>query len=133
MNWDDAVAYCGGLVLCGFPAGNWHLPTISELRSLIRGCPDTMTGGACGVTDSCLGDDLCWSWECRSCLRSGGPGSDGCYWDPTVSGDCSMWYWSSSSYAVDASYAWYVSFYIGSVNHFVKTIAFGVRCVRRRP
>ena len=81
MNWDDAVAHCNGLVLCGYPAGSWHLPTISELRSFIRGCPDTMTGGACGVTDSCLDYDLCWGSACRSCLLSGGPGPEGCYWD----------------------------------------------------
>ena len=131
-NWDDAMSYCNGLSLCGYPAGSWHLPTISELRSFIRGCPGTVTGGACGVTDSCL-DSSCWSSAaCNRCSWLGGPDSDGCYWDSTVGGDC-YWYWSSSSYAESTFLAWVVNFTGGSVNGLGKTVPLDVRCVRREP
>ncbi|MBI5487471.1 MAG: DUF1566 domain-containing protein [Deltaproteobacteria bacterium] len=130
-NWDDAVAYCNGLSLCGYPAGSWHLPTISELRSFIRGCPDTMVGGGCRVTDSCLGSG-CHSSSCYSCTPLSGPGTGGCYWSPGVSGPC-VSYWSSSSYAGGVSGAWSVSFYNGYVDGYDKTSTHYVRCVRRGP
>jgi hypothetical protein len=130
-NWDDAVAYCDGLTVCGNPSGAWHLPTISESRSFIRGCVGTVTGGACGVTDTCLGS-VCYSSSCYSCSSLGGPGAGGCYWAPGVSGRCSG-YWSSSSYAGGASNAWVVSFYSGYVDNYGKTNTGFVRCVRRGP
>jgi hypothetical protein len=126
-DWAEAVAYCDGLTVCGYPAGAWHLPTISELRSFIRGCPDTVTGGACGVTDSCL-DPGCDSSSC-SCPSLGG----GCSWAAGVTGTCELPYWSSSSYAGGASSAWFVDFTSGSVAGIVKDITGSVRCVRRGP
>ena len=131
MNWWDAVAYCDGLSLAGYGPGSWHLPTISELRSLIRGCPGTETGGACGVTDSCTGDG-CWNYDCWECDWRGGPRTDGCYWPAGFRGECS-WFWSSSSSAGSASNAWLVVFYDGSVYYADKTDAGYVRCVRRGP
>jgi hypothetical protein len=131
-DWHEAVAYCDGLDLGGYSLGSWRLPTISELRSLIRGCPKTETGGECGVTDSCLGDG-CWNYNCWECAFEGGPGAGGAYW-PTEVGGSGRWYWSSSSsYAGDSSAAWYVNFYVGYVYYDGKSSTDYVRCVRGGP
>ena len=53
--------------------------------------------------------------------------------DPAISPafDCqSGKYWSSSSYADDSSYAWYVGFYSGGTGWACKTNSLFVRCVR---
>jgi hypothetical protein len=132
-NWDAAVAYCNGLSLGGHGPGSWHLPNIDELRSLVRGCPDIETGGACRVTEACLGDG-CYDSACypADCGALGGPGAGGCYWPAGPGGPC-LWYWSSSSYAGGASYAWLVDFYNGYVDRNVKIGTHYVRCVRRGP
>jgi hypothetical protein len=130
-SWDDAVAYCDSLALGG--REDWHLPTISELRSLIRGCPATETGGSCGVTDSCTGDG-CGSWgSCAGCSYLGGPGAGGSYWPPELTAHDYGWFWSSSSYAGGAFYACYVGFYYGGVYYSVRTGTVYVRCVRSGP
>ena len=129
--WEDAVSYCDGLSLCGYPAGSWHLPTISELRSLIRGCPGTERGGACGLTDSCP-DYSCFTALCLGCSYRLGPGGEGCYWDAGLMGTC--WaYWSSSLDAGGSYYAWYVGFHYGYVRDPHSLLAHYARCVRSGP
>ena len=88
----DAKTLCANLSLCGFD--DWALPTIDELRSLVRGCPNGLTGGACGVTNSCLVDTC--DANCVACDNMLGP-SSGCYQDPQLGGPCGG-YWSLSTY-----------------------------------
>ena len=129
-SWDSAVSYCAGLSLAGHAAGDWRLPTISELRTFIRGCPATESGGACGVIDSCL-DDLC-NHDCGGCGGGSGPGAGGCHWDPAIEGECT-WYWSSSSCAADPSHAWGVQFDAATVEHQDKGVGYFLRCVHPGP
>ena len=111
-NWFDALKYCEGLSQKG--QHDWRLPSISELRSLIRGCGKTETEGECGVTDECLspGED-CRNDSCWGCMANQGP-TEGCYWPPELEGNCFQ-YWSSS-YATDVPDAkWVVRFEKASV------------------
>jgi hypothetical protein len=124
----NAVDYCDRLSLCGYPAGGWRLPTVSELRSLIRDCPGTITGGECGLTDSCL-ESSCGLAACVGCPVLGGPGSGGCYWDAAIAGECNR-YWSSST---SSSTALNVDFLYGSVHRNVSDWLWNVRCVRTGP
>jgi hypothetical protein len=129
MTWEDAKAYCDNLSFDGHD--DWRLPTISELRSLIRGCDGTVTGGACGVTDGCL-DLSCWNDACSGCNSLEGPGSGGAYWPDGLSGDID-WYWSSSAFADHGNDAWFVHFGYGGVgasNESVGYNDFFARCVR---
>jgi len=126
MTWADAVRYCQDLTLDG--RDDWRLPSIGELRSLVRGCPATETGGSCNVQD-----DGCLAWDCRdpSC---GCSGEDvpawGCYWPEEVLGAC-LWYWSASSRTDNHNHAWIVSFPGAGVNRAAKAGGDGlVRCVR---
>ena len=115
MSWDKAVSYCERMGSSG-----WHLPTISELRTLIQHCSSTVTGGSCGVTDTCLSSD------CRN---------DACGCSSNTSsnklGDRD-WVWSSSVKSDDSYLAWGVNFYFGSVNSDSKRYDYEhyVRCVR---
>ena len=53
----NAETYCNDLVLAG--ADDWRLPTIDELRTLVRGVSTTMTGGKCPTSTSCTDQDKC--------------------------------------------------------------------------
>jgi hypothetical protein len=123
----DAKNYCAGLTLAGFH--DWRLPDIDALRSLIRGCPDTATGGSCGVTDQCLNqsceNDACSADNCPA----GGPGPFGCFW-PQIGGRCPDLYWSSSAVTGSADLVWGVDFSYGSVYGGYVVDATNVRCVR---
>ena len=132
--WDDAISYCSGLSGCGYPVGEWHLPTISELRSLIRGCWMMETGGTCGVGDSCTAlDDCYWPEDCPMCDPGEGPGAGGCYWPEGLSGRC-RGYWSSSSVADHESFAWLIDLGTGYLTGHRKTTPhYGARCVGHGP
>jgi hypothetical protein len=59
-------------------------------------------------------------------------------YDPSIDpsafpGTPANWFWSSSSYAYDASNAWSVFFYYGVVYYLDKSYTYDVRCVRRGP
>jgi hypothetical protein len=125
VNWSDAAAYCDGLELAD--RDDWRLPTISELRTLVRGCPETMTGGACGVTDSCVAMS-CQDESCYPCDYGDGP-HDGCYGHPDLPGGCE-YDWSSSGVADAADRAWAVGFTSGFVYKPRIYYAFHARCVR---
>ena len=126
FSWQQAKDYCTNLNLGGY--SDWRLPTISELRSLIRGCSDTVTGGACGVTDDCLNGDKCWNNSCVTCDEGKGP-SNGCYWPNNLQGECGG-YWSAST-PEDVS-ACLVVFSNGAISSAVKANTFNyVRCVRQ--
>ena len=127
-NWSKAMQYCENLSLGGY--SDWRLPSISELRSIIRGCPKTQTGGACGVTDSCRKWNPCRNDACSGCSINQGP-ANGCYWPDELMG--ASWLWSSSSREDDDNDAWGVIFNLGFVSNANKSAGGYMRCVRGRP
>ena len=129
MNWNEAKGYCSNLSLGGY--SDWRLPSISELRSIIRGCAKTQTGGACKVTDSCRSWDSCRNSECSGCSGNRGP-ANGCYWPNELMGKCS-WFWSSSSRSDYNNLVWFVDFHLGDVDNLHKYGDLYARCVRGRP
>ncbi len=64
VNWETADYHCQVLEECGYD--DWRLPTISELRTLIKKCSYTVTDGTCGVTDYCLAES-CHDPSCYIC------------------------------------------------------------------
>ena len=124
-NWSDAGTYCDGLSEGGYT--DWRLPTISELRTLIKNCSrNIMPGGTCGVRDDdevvCLSEDCLTSETCASCSYD----STGGYSKFGETG----YFWSSSTYVSYTNYAWYVLFSYGYVGYSDKTSNYYVRCVR---
>jgi len=130
MGWEAAIHYCDDLTLCGLPAGAWHLPTISESRTLIQGCPATVsTSSDCPATDLCV---TCGDVVCAGCGYAGGPGVGGCYWDPSLGGNCyRVPFWSSST--PNPGTAWDVFFSRGAVVRQEIVATELVRCVRPGP
>jgi len=111
----DCEKYCDKLKWGNYH--DWRMPSISELRSLIRGCPYTETGGECGVTDDCLSEEDCWSDICSSaCESGGGPGEDGAYM-PMVFGSNAGHCMSSSDVEDDINSGdyWVIGFSLGLI------------------
>ena len=121
------IAHCQNLGLGGL--SGWRLPTISELRTLIRGCTATETGGSCGVTDLCL-DRSCEDASCDSCPSGFGP-INGCYGPPELPGGCDA-FWSRSLFndPVYEGWGWFVHFAAGYVHESPGDGRYSVRCVR---
>ena len=119
MDRNAAKNYCQYLSENGY--NDWHLPTISELRTLIKSCSGTVTGGSCGVTDSCLSSS-CQGRSCYSC----GYYEDGRYSKFGETG----YFWSSSVPSDDFTSSWYVDFGSGFVGASLEGYYGYVRCVR---
>lgn len=123
-------AYCDSLnALQAGGFNDWRVPTISELRTLVRGCGSSETGGTCGVTDQCL-DSGCWSYDaCETCEDDAGP-SNGAYWPAGLMG-LPTWYWSLSKVANDELGVWGVDFESGEIHsEAVDVGGYAIRCVR---
>ena len=115
MTWNDAVNYCQNLGENGY--SNWRLPNIDELRTLVKNCPTTETGGACDVTNECLSQENCKNKACEGCENKGIKysklGDKGFLW----------------SYSLDGNNAWYIDFTYASIHAHSNKEKF-VRCVR---
>jgi hypothetical protein len=129
----SAVKYCENLEIDGID--DWRLATISELRTLIRGCPETMTGGDCSISDDCFNWSLCESESCGGCDFEEGPEKD-CYYPAELQGVYACYsYWSSTPTSAGASNWWCVLFATGGIvscddgddEHGISEF---VRCVR---
>lgn len=137
----DAVRYCDELVAMGYD--DWRLPTIDELRSLIRGNPATMTGGDCPMVNGSVyaaGTDP----TCMGGVDGGGPGVEGCYWPAELTGSChrpdpgtqgihALEYWAQGAASDRPDWTASVLFDIGAAayNH-INSLA-EVRCIRNAP
>ena len=97
-DWSNANSYCYSHAEGGY--SGWHLPTIDELRTLIKNCPDSSSG--------CSAD------------------STGKYSKFGETG----YFWSSSERYDDSNYAWSVYFDLGGVLYIPKINSNNVRCVR---
>ena len=107
MKWSVAEKYCEDM--------GGRLPTISELRSLIKNCPVTETGGECMITDECVSPVLCNNDACDGCK----PDSDD-YGKYSILG-LTGWFWSSSQ--IDVNYpqkVWLVTFLAASLHRDTK-------------
>jgi hypothetical protein len=113
MNHSAAIKYCKDL--------GGRLPTISELRTLIKNCPSTQTGGACKVTDSCLSSS-CWKSACNGCSLN----NSGKYSIFKDAGGV----WSSSVRSDATDYAWSAAFIYGGVRNDYRSNSLNVRCVQ---
>ena len=106
--WDEAKSYCDSLSLERH--SDWRLPTIGELRTLIRGCPATEFGGSCNIEKGdCLAKS-CMDNSCTGCSIFFGPALEfgGMYWPDEVEGDyCTNW---SSSPVEDDGGVWWINF-----------------------
>lgn len=53
----DSITYCENLVLAGHD--DWRLPTIDELRTLVRGISTIAYGGKCPTSENCTTQETC--------------------------------------------------------------------------
>lgn len=81
----DAKRYCKELVLGGYD--DWRLPTIDELRTLLRGNPSHEAGGSCPIREGSAKGDM-YDPGCIQAADYEGPGKGGCYWAPELTGPC---------------------------------------------
>ena len=141
----DAQRYCSGISLEGY--SDWRVPTVDELRTLIRGDAGTVTGGSCPMHDNSTSKDML-NPACLNITEFGGPSvetGEGCYWIPELEGTCNkpdpgdkghaLEYMSSTQCPDEPTKGWYgtVLFDNGGVCwNEINTLA-DVRCVRDAP
>ncbi|MBO4711583.1 DUF1566 domain-containing protein [bacterium] len=120
MNLNEAINYCKNLTEDGH--SDWRLPNIDELRTLIKNCPKSETGGQCKVSErsGCLSLS-CWEPEGSCYCKDGGAYSK--------LGDTG-WFKSSSTLSDISTHSWNVNFEYGLVSYGYKTNSAIVRCVR---
>lgn len=116
----DAMDYCDQLELNGNT--DWRLPSIRELRSMVRGCPASETGGECPVTSSCAVNS-CDSRGCDGCEKQ-----DACFWPEELEGECS-YYWSAT-YKYKPTSSWAIKFDEASFHGLADSTKAYARCVR---
>ena len=122
MDWERAVEYCEGLEEGG--KTDWRLPTIDELRTLIRNCKITAVGGSCEVSES---QGMLSVADMEGCTCEFDEEFSGKY---SKFGDISKTLWSSSEQSeADVDDAWKIDFNSASIEVSNKHTVYFVRCV----
>ncbi len=120
MPFAEAESYCSSL------GSGWGLPSIDEIRTIVFQCDTIESGGACGLTSTCT----TWSCSQSNCNGCGGVGpTDGCYWSPSLTGDCTTAYFTNE-YDPGPNYPWNLDFSDAHFNSQSLGSPFNVRCVR---
>ena len=120
-NWASAKTHCQNLTYGGY--SDWHLPTISELRTLVtpRACSRTHPYGECPITDRDYFQSSYKKGKCH-CNKEG--------WKKSVLGDTGrMW----SATQSDNGRVWYIYFNSGSIYADNKSDPYNsmdYRCIR---
>ncbi len=106
---------------------DWRTPAISELRTLIRGCPGMMTYDNCKFDETCATDSCYEGCGQASCLKNPneGPGVEGCYWESNLKGKCMAYYSTTKLW----NQTMFISFENASMSNGVNTPTHK-RCVR---
>ncbi|MBR4531399.1 DUF1566 domain-containing protein [bacterium] len=121
MNWRDSKSYCNNLTENGY--SDWHLPTISELKTLVKNCSAIAAGGSCYVSDSCSSRD-CFNYD--DCINNScSEDSHGGY---SKFGEAITL--RSSSENDNKEYVWGVNFQLAWLEGASKEENYVVRCVR---
>ncbi len=121
----DAVYYCDSLTLGDHD--DWRIPTISELRSIVVGCPSIETAGECAITDEQT--SVTEMENCDGCEFLSGPGLEGCYWPSSLTGVCGeYWSWTTATGTDAGSIFYEINFNFASVITGAQSPH--VRCVR---
>ena len=120
-DWNGAYNYCSAMTEDGH---NWRLPTISELRQLVKNCAGTEYNGPCGVRDGHLKESDFTYNECAKCTNR----YDGSY---SKFGD-KDYLWSASELDGDTTKVWVINFKSANIGTLAKTTAeYGyARCMR---
>jgi Protein of unknown function (DUF1566) len=139
-DFQTANTNCEALELDGHD--NWRLPTIDELRTLVRGCSLTEPGGACDVTENCISLSTCRNLPCYGYLSGEGPSARGHYLPDVFPIRCEqdrtalcLDLWSSTGtddanyYPYDL-YSWVIDFRHARVTVEYRSGKIGYHCVR---
>ena len=129
-NLANANTYCSNNT-AGLPGSGWRLPNISELRTLVRGYPNTEPGGACAVADpTCLTVSCGINADHSICGKICPCPS--CHWDTAAFGDsCDDYFWSSSPITDIPGYIWRLAYFNATIVDGTTTSTLRVpRCVR---
>ncbi len=135
MTFPEAQTYCDNLELNG--KNDWRMPTVSELRSLIVGCQNIVTNGACTVEDECT-----FATCFLNCNECGEKPDLAPYWDRERFGENiyagyytanHLRFWTQTPYIdYELGRESYLSvhFGYGNVDHWGPTATLSIRCVR---
>ncbi len=127
-SWAAAYAYCDALTVGGVAPGAWRMPSIDELRTLVRNRAAVQPGGSCKVCSACAAP--CVASTCDTGCN-GGAGSSSCLFAPPELGsDCTNPFdqWSSTEVSNHPGSHWSLTFYSASL--YTVATEGGVRCVR---
>jgi hypothetical protein len=125
-----AKGYCRRLKHAG--ADDWRMPTIDELRSLVRGCKRTASRGRCRLRQRCSAEARCFSGNCRGCGKKATDRPDRCYWPAAFGKRCERVIWScTTDRGRKVPVNWYLDFSTaGLIKGLWKRQVSSVFCVR---